>query len=578
MQLASSFSLILIVQCQSLTETYEVCRLNPADVVFVMDQSGSVGSRYYRVLGLERIQDFVDESMDIGFKDAQVRVGVVLFDDAGTTAFGLDTFDNKEDVLTNLGTLGYSAGDTDISSGMEEAINVFKKSNRELKIMIIITDGSDESDVAQKEFELKSNGVNVYAIGVGPMIEFVQLVMATGSVKKVFKVSDYNEIGNALNKICLSHGTIQTYQDLDTNDCGCSNVNAEMLYWLDLTFVMDSSKESNPQEFFKVKDFIREFAGKSAVTDSQEIHSQIAVINTGNKARIDTELTRFSSVSELNRFVDDLEYYHDHNFNAADTMEQIRYIYSSNKTRKNVPKVVVFFSSENITCKSTLQFRPLVILETDPVCFLISQLMKENGITFIEVSLQKHDVSARFVSGCNLIKFTESDAFEKIFRALCYANCFCETPYSQQMTLGNDVCSRKSVCLMQPELALPFDAAEYYCHSNGMSVYYPQNSDSERFVIDHLQKSDTSINYWLGMISVNDRLYYSSSNDSFCEITSKYENWCPDAKRNDGCVSWKKCNTDLGFGWDSDFCGAVTPSFSYICQHNACSVNNYCPF
>lgn len=34
--------------------------------------------------------------------------------------------------------------------------------------MIIITDGSDESDVAQQALNCRNNDIDVYAIGVGP--------------------------------------------------------------------------------------------------------------------------------------------------------------------------------------------------------------------------------------------------------------------------------------------------------------------------------------------------------------------------------------------------------------------------
>lgn len=65
-----------------------------ADVVFILDSSGSVGQdNFYRVL------NFTYSTIDsLDIDSGQFRVGVVTFSDTSRLDFNLDEFDNKRDM------------------------------------------------------------------------------------------------------------------------------------------------------------------------------------------------------------------------------------------------------------------------------------------------------------------------------------------------------------------------------------------------------------------------------------------------------------------------------------------------
>lgn len=148
------------------TETYGTpsnisvsdCHIRLADVVFAMDQSGSVGETFYRI-GLQIIADYVRHHIGTGAE--KVRVGFTLFDEVGSVALNLKSFTTKNDTADFISHLNYSGGDTNISAGMDAAITVFEQDLNNgsdiSRILILITDGADESDVTTQYLRAKKN-------------------------------------------------------------------------------------------------------------------------------------------------------------------------------------------------------------------------------------------------------------------------------------------------------------------------------------------------------------------------------------------------------------------------------------
>ena len=86
-----------------------------ADVVFVLDTSGSVGADDFGLL-----KEFVSqvlEEWDIG--QDQIRIGVMKFSTSPEVEFQLDEYEDKENLLEAVDSIEYSAGDTD--TGMDAA-------------------------------------------------------------------------------------------------------------------------------------------------------------------------------------------------------------------------------------------------------------------------------------------------------------------------------------------------------------------------------------------------------------------------------------------------------------------------
>ena len=114
------------------------CRTN-ADVIFVLDSSGSIGVDNYQKVG-KFVYNFTEE-LEIG--PDRNRASVTIFGNNGNVVFGLDQYNNKtaiEDVL-------YLSECTNTADGLRKVMNnVFRGSTRLMslsvfKLVIVMTDG-----------------------------------------------------------------------------------------------------------------------------------------------------------------------------------------------------------------------------------------------------------------------------------------------------------------------------------------------------------------------------------------------------------------------------------------------------
>lgn len=85
------------------------CFAKVADVVFLVDSSGSVGDDNFRV-----VKDFIKNTINIFDIGAQyTRIGVLTFSSTPVLRFPLNMYDNKAAILKAIDGIPYSMGGTD---------------------------------------------------------------------------------------------------------------------------------------------------------------------------------------------------------------------------------------------------------------------------------------------------------------------------------------------------------------------------------------------------------------------------------------------------------------------------------
>lgn len=113
------------------------------DLLFVLDESGSIGARDY---GFAKL--FVNASLEafpIGL--SRTRVGVVRYSTAAFVASPLNASTTYCDVAGRVNTMGYAAGGTGTFKGLELARAEFRAGARPKsagipRVMIVVTDGN----------------------------------------------------------------------------------------------------------------------------------------------------------------------------------------------------------------------------------------------------------------------------------------------------------------------------------------------------------------------------------------------------------------------------------------------------
>ncbi len=143
---------------------------NPADIVMILDRSGSMtGSPLENLkIGANTFIDILDETTD-GSDDGQIgggsKIGIVSFATAATPDIGLST--SVAALKAAVDALAAN-GSTNHKEAFEKALAMFDPLSANQKIMIMFTDGittigGDAAPIAQLA---KDSGVTIYVIGL----------------------------------------------------------------------------------------------------------------------------------------------------------------------------------------------------------------------------------------------------------------------------------------------------------------------------------------------------------------------------------------------------------------------------
>ncbi|CAM4533308.1 unnamed protein product [Caretta caretta] len=186
--------LILLLQDYVSAEDGEIrasCRTAPADLVFILDGSYSVGPENFEII--KRWLVNITRNFDIGPKF--IQVGVVQYSDYPVLEIPLGTHDSTENLIGEMESIQYLGGNTRTGRAIQFAIDhLFAKSSRFLtKIAVVLTDGKSQDEVKDAAAAARKNKITLFAIGVGSEIEEDELraIANKPSSTYVFYVEDY---------------------------------------------------------------------------------------------------------------------------------------------------------------------------------------------------------------------------------------------------------------------------------------------------------------------------------------------------------------------------------------------------
>ncbi|KAM7173811.1 uncharacterized protein RBU57_004126 [Macrochelys suwanniensis] len=186
--------LILLLQDYIVAEDGEIrasCRTAPADLVFILDGSYSVGPENFEII--KRWLVNISSNFDIGPKF--IQVGVVQYSDYPVLEIPLGTHDSTENLIREMESIQYLGGNTRTGRAIQFAIDhLFAKSSRFLtKIAVVLTDGKSQDEVKDAAAAARKNKITLFAIGVGSEIEEDELraIANKPSSTYVFYVEDY---------------------------------------------------------------------------------------------------------------------------------------------------------------------------------------------------------------------------------------------------------------------------------------------------------------------------------------------------------------------------------------------------
>uniref|UniRef100_A0A8C8RQJ5 Collagen type VI alpha 6 chain n=1 Tax=Pelusios castaneus TaxID=367368 RepID=A0A8C8RQJ5_9SAUR len=228
----------------------EACKEMKADVMFLVDSSGSIGDDNF--LKMKSFMREVVNKSDIGVD--RVQVGVVQFSGTNKEEFQLDQYSSKSDIFSAIERMSLMGQNTLMGSALTFVSDYFKPSKGARpgvkKFLILITDGEAQDEVVNPAAALRKQDVVIYSVGVTEANK-AQLEEISGKRELVFYVSTFDILKHLEDQIIF--GICSPYEE-------CKRIER-----LDVVFVIDESGSISAQQYQTMKDFMIALVKKSDV-------------------------------------------------------------------------------------------------------------------------------------------------------------------------------------------------------------------------------------------------------------------------------------------------------------------------
>jgi len=121
----------------------------PADIIFVVDKSGSIGSTNFKLMKsfLSRLVSRLD------IESRNTRVGLVTFSDGVETSINLNAHSSVASLLSAISSLSNTAGDTNTAVALAYVRTAMLTSSsgdrsKVPNVVVVFTDGASENPTA----------------------------------------------------------------------------------------------------------------------------------------------------------------------------------------------------------------------------------------------------------------------------------------------------------------------------------------------------------------------------------------------------------------------------------------------
>ncbi|XP_053405497.1 matrilin-2-like [Mercenaria mercenaria] len=170
------------------------CIAKVADVVFVVDSSGSIGSDNF-----QKVREFIkDVVMTFDVEPRYTRVALIEYSTVAHIEFKLHEMVNLTDLLKAIDNIAYSGGGTATSDALKlMRTEGFDRERPDAPdIAIVITDGlSKYPKITRTQANLaKSEGITVFSIGIGNLTDENELLAIASDKRFSFEVGDYEKL------------------------------------------------------------------------------------------------------------------------------------------------------------------------------------------------------------------------------------------------------------------------------------------------------------------------------------------------------------------------------------------------
>lgn len=304
---------------------------NVADVVFVLDSSGSVGRDNW-----QKVLRFVENTIkELGVGKGRTQVGAVVYGTKAYPKFSLNKYDNAQDIVDEVSKFAWLDANTNTSGGIWRMLEMFRTKDgfraNVPNIGIVITDGKSTTDnhtTIPYAMEAKKEGILMVAVGVGSSVDYDELKGIASNESLILQVSDFDDLDK------IKGNLKETACDIPVDCRNDANI----------MFMLDSSGSVRDEGFVKIKNFINDIVDTLNVAKEQ---SKIGVITFSDTATIDIQLGQFQTRTEIRNAIDKIAYRRGKT-NTAAALRMLRELaFPSNRISPFMRKIAVILTDGN---------------------------------------------------------------------------------------------------------------------------------------------------------------------------------------------------------------------------------------
>ncbi|XP_031824102.1 collagen alpha-3(VI) chain isoform X2 [Sarcophilus harrisii] len=289
----------LLLSGSRVTDAQEAVKMSAAaDIIFLVDSSWSIGKEHFQLVR-EFLYDVI-ETLAVGGND--FRFALVQFNGNPHTEFLLNTYSTNQEVLSHISNMTYLGGDSKTGKGLQYVIRNHltpaagsRASDGVPQVIIVLTDGRSQDDVAGPSAELKSAAaVDVFAIGVQDAEEGELQEMASEPLDlHVFNLENFTALHDIVgNLVACVHssmvgdiaGAPEIPKDITAQESA------------DLIFLIDGSDKTGSVHFAAIRDFLVNFLERLSIGARQ---IQVGVVQYSNEPRTAFYLNSYSTKADI---------------------------------------------------------------------------------------------------------------------------------------------------------------------------------------------------------------------------------------------------------------------------------------
>ncbi|XP_026534802.1 collagen alpha-3(VI) chain [Notechis scutatus] len=317
-----------------------------ADIIFLVDSSWSIGNEHFQLVR-EFLYDVVKQ-LDVGEND--FRFGLVQFSGSPHSEFQLNTYHTLQDVLFHISHMPYMGGGTKTGQGLEFLIRNHltkaagsRASNGIPQIIIVLTDGRSQDDVALPSSILKTAEVNMFAIGVQDAVEWELKEIASDPLDThLFNLENFTALHGIIGDLVASIRSSMT-PEMAGVEGGIKDITAQES--ADIIFLIDGSK-NGAVTFSAIRDFIANLIERLSV-GSELI--RIGVVMFSDEPRTGFSLNSYTQKVDILEAVKALSILGGEEANIGDALDfvmQNHFTHSGgSRIEEGVPQILVLISN-----------------------------------------------------------------------------------------------------------------------------------------------------------------------------------------------------------------------------------------